>query len=144
MRASPSIAAILCLALATPVWAKATKKKAAPPPPPPPVVVQAPPPEPPPFIDPAKNKKLTGIITADVGVGLLVGGVIMLGIAGGTDQDVPTRRGLYLGGGLCTGIGGTAAIIGTLIWLLARKETAEAREKQKKVSLLPTGFALRF
>lgn len=86
--------------------------------------------------DPGKNLKLAGIITADVGIAALVAGVIMLGVQTTVTDDVGKRNGLVLGGGLLTGVGASAALIGTLIWLQGRKATADAKAKPTAL-LLP-------
>mgnify|MGYP001799487290 CR=1 FL=1 len=56
------------------------------------------------------------------------------------------RNGLSLGGGICVAAGGTAALVGTVIWFLARKQSSDAKAKAaaNKVSLLPTGLGFHF
>jgi hypothetical protein len=99
--------------------------------------------------DPGAHDKLVGIITADVGVVALVGGVGML-IGGALVDDMSLAHGLNLGGGLLAAAGGTAALVGTVIWFLGRKQTADAKAASKanppatKVSLSPTSLAVHF
>jgi hypothetical protein len=117
-----------------------------------PIAATATPPAP--NVDPGKEHKLAGIITADIGVGVLVAGIIMLSITTiYHDHDhIETRRGLDLGGGLAVGVGGTAMITGFLIWMVGRQETKAWKAKQKAWLISPVigrdgggaAFQLRF
>jgi hypothetical protein len=89
-------------------------------------------------VDPGKQHKLAGIITADIGVGLLVGGVIMLGISTTVNDDVAKRRALELAGGLCTSIGALGMVFGAVIWAISLRETKEWKASQKAWLIAPT------
>ena len=79
--------------------------------------------------DPGRDLKLAGIITADIGAGALAAGVIMLGVSTTVNDNLGKRQGLDLGGGLLTGVGASAMLIGALIWLSGRKTTSDAKAK---------------
>ncbi|HEY7954174.1 MAG TPA: hypothetical protein VII38_02740 [Polyangia bacterium] len=79
--------------------------------------------------DPGRDLKLAGIITADIGAGALAAGVIMLGVSTTVNDNLGKRQGLDLGGGLLTGVGASAMLIGALIWLDGRKTTSDAKAK---------------
>lgn len=123
-----ALAALLCLALST-VPAPARADIVGPP------------------GDPARHDKIVGIVVADVGVALLVGGVIMLGFAAAADpsKDVVLQRDLYLAGGLTTAVGGSMTVVGFLVWILARQKTADWLKQGKPgtVSLAPSPSGIR-
>jgi hypothetical protein len=93
---------------------------------------------PPVSVDPGKVHKLAGIVTADIGVGLLVGGVIMLGVSTTVNDDVSKRRALELAGGLCTGVGAVGMVIGAIMWGISLRETKEWKASQKAWLIAPT------
>ncbi len=127
-----SIIAVVVMLSFTAAHAKKAK------PAPPPVVTPAPTPPPEPTKDPGKEHKLAGIITADIGVGLLVGGVIMLGVATTVNDDISKRRALETAGGLFTGIGATGVLIGAIIWAVSLRETKDWKAAQKAFLVTPT------
>src|SRR6478735_327679 len=95
--------------------------------------------------DPARNEKITGIVTADTGAALLVGGIIMLAVgATRDDNDVKLKADLYLAGGLFTAVGAAGVAVGAVIWLLARKQTTEWQAGKVKAGLTGNGVKLTF
>ena len=89
--------------------------------------------------DPAHQEKITGIASADSGFALMAGGIVMLSLQATQSYDVPTKNDLILAGGLCTAFGAGALVVGTLIWLLARRKTAEWQSTQSASARIRPG-----
>ena len=53
----------------------------------------------------------------------------MLGISTAIHDNLPKRQSLELGGGILTGVGASAMVIGALVWLYGRKSTTDAKAK---------------
>jgi hypothetical protein len=96
--------------------------------------------------DPARQAKIVGIGVADTGVGLLAGGIAMLIVGATRDPQTDTvlKADLMLAGGLSTAVGGAMALVGSMIWLIARKETVAWERAKVSLAPSPGGLKLKF
>src|SRR4051812_22528817 len=80
----------------------------------------------------ARQQIVTGIVTADVGVAALAGGIVMLAVSPTVNPDVDRRHALEIWGGLALVIGVPMAIIGTVVWFSGRKERKDAAARRQQ------------
>lgn len=121
----------------------------------PPHVAQQKAPTPPPpvaYVDTGKPMRIAGIVTADVGVGLVALGAVFAGLSykegqdafhpssGVYDHNADARSSAYRSGEIaCFVIGGAAVAVGTTVWLLGRKRRETPRPGTARVQLTATG-----
>jgi tetratricopeptide (TPR) repeat protein len=120
-----------------PTGTQAPASTPTPTPEPAPAATTAPPVE---VVDTGKSMRIAGIVTADVGVGLVALGAIFAGLSyqagndayhpanGIYDHAADERQTNYRNGEIaCFVIGGAAAAVGTTIWMLGRKRRETRR-----------------